>query len=138
MTPGCHTNRKENRLDDKPLDDAQQIDTTQSILPWLKRKWEEHQATLSKSLRKKFNPGPYPEQFERQEESFGKIEYRKLFLQYLSEFNQGMIDFAKRAAPYCSGGRPKTNLREWNVGLRSPLTETEDDRFARMEKEIWG
>ena len=81
----------------KTVDD---IDTTQNLLPWMEKQWDENQRTQSKILRKKFNPGPHPEQYERQQEAIGVREYRQAFLDYLhGSENHGIVNFAKLMAP---------------------------------------
>jgi hypothetical protein len=80
-------------------DGGPEIDLTQDLLPWMEKQWDDHQRTQAKALRRKFNPGPHADQYERQEASLGKAEYRRAFVEYLTgPDNRGMVNFAKAMA----------------------------------------
>jgi hypothetical protein len=120
------------------LDDGTQgIDVTQDLLPWMKRQWEKLQASQSKSIRRKFNPGPHAEQFERQEEAIGKLEYRRNFIQYLhSDDNRGMVNFAKAMAPLVSGGR-RSSGNGFKPKIDPYAGKTPDEIEEMKELEKW-
>jgi hypothetical protein len=75
------------------------VDTSQDLLPWMQRTWEVFQSKQPKITRRKFNPGPHPDQYERQEAAMGKVEYRRAITEYIyGPNNRGMVNFAKMMA----------------------------------------
>jgi hypothetical protein len=122
------------REEDKEIETTPQIDTTQDIIPFIEKHWDEHQRTLPKSLRHKLNLGPFPEQFVRQEEALGKEPYRRLILTYIpSPENKGMVHFVKMTSPEVPR-KPRNGNGNGNSNHPKTITE----RMMELHPELVG
>jgi hypothetical protein len=89
----CLENKRENKNEN--LDGDPTLDLNQDIIPWAEKCWDQAMKLRPKSHRRKFNPGPRTDQFERQERLMGNVEYRRAMRAYVfSDDNKGMVSFA--------------------------------------------